>query len=543
MSTIDFPVEKAAGTSTTAPTLRWSRAIEWARVQNHDCRVYAQRPRSVAELLVDARRWQGRPFLISGERRMTFDEHEQAVGRVARLLQRHGVVAGDRVMLLAFNRREWVVAFWAIQTIGATAVLGNALWGTEESANAIALSRPALLVSDRAAPASGNASVSHLGMEEVGQAIDSDDRVPLELCPVSEDDIAIIMFSSGTTGQAKGVVMTHRSVVANIQNVLILTNRLPNEIDPSRPGTISLLTMPLFHLAGIQISFSTLLTGGALVLMEGRFEAEKALQLIEREKIRVWGGVPTMIARVISHPAFSDYDTSSLRSIPMGGAAISVELRGRIQQAFPAIKKRVGSLYGLTEAGGVLAAGSEADIASRPGCVGKPLPVVELRIDAPDATGAGEVMARTPTATNGYLGETSPMMDPDGWIRTGDLGYLDEDNRLYITGRSKDVIIRGGENIAAVHVEQCLMQHAAVLECAVVPLAHADLGEEVGAAIVVKAGMTVTIEQLQQHAAAHLGKFQIPSRWQLQRASLPLNASGKIQKKEIISTWEDGRLD
>jgi long-chain acyl-CoA synthetase len=331
-------------------------------------------------------------------------------------------------------------------------------------------------------------------------------------------------------------MMSHRGVVANIQNLLVLTGRMPSELPAGQPGTVSLLTVPLFHLSGVQISFSTLLSGGKLVFLEGRFDADAVLRLIERERVRVWGSIPTMVSRVLEHPPLASYDTSSLRSIPMGGAAISADLRDKLRAAFPGVKKSVGSLYGLTEAGGVLAAGSARDVDGRPGCVGKPLPVVEIRIAAPDAAGNGEILARTPTVTLGYWGDPTPVTDAEGWVRTGDLGRC-EDGYLYLTGRSKDIIIRGGENIACAHVEQCLQGHPDVQEVAVIPLPHADLGEEVAAVVVLREGADTRVDALRAHATAHLGKFQVPSRWWLRREALPVNATGKIDKRALPREW------
>jgi long-chain acyl-CoA synthetase len=201
------------------------------------------------------------------------------------------------------------------------------------------------------------------------------------------------------------------------------------------------------------------------------------------------------------------------------------------------VKNRVGSLYGLTEAGGVLAAGSGGDVAGRPGCVGRALPVVELRIASPDAVGIGEIQARTPTSTGGYLGEREPIADADGWISSGDLGRLDADGWLYVTGRSKDVIIRGGENVAAVHVEDCLLGHPDVLEAAVVALPDPDLGEDIGAAVVLRRGAEVRIEELAAHARARLARFEVPGAWWVRRASLPLGPSGKVLRREVRREW------
>ncbi|WP_256354293.1 class I adenylate-forming enzyme family protein [Variovorax sp. dw_308] len=519
------------------PRQRWGRSVEAGVVAGHPCRVYAQRPRSLSELLHDARRWGTRPFVIEGERRLGFAAFEAAVHRVAGHLHARGIRQGDRVVLLGYNSVEWLASFWAVQLLGGVAVLANAWWGDDETRTALALIEPAAVLTDRSGAHAIDERFHPIDLRALRAIVDSSEQVAQPPTPpVGEDDIAIIMFSSGTTGAAKGVMMSHRGVVANIQNLLVLTGRLPSELPIDKPGTVSLLSVPLFHLAGIQISFSTLLSGGALVFLEGRFDPAEVLGLIQREKVRVWGSIPTMVSRVVDFEDFDAFDTSSLRSIPMGGAAISAKLRAKVQRAFPATKKSVGSLYGLTEAGGVLAAGSADDVKGRPGCVGRALPVVELRIDAPDAGGIGEILARTPTLTSGYWRDATPIADAEGWVKTGDLGRIEGDH-LYVVGRSKDIIIRGGENIACAHVEHALLAHPSVREAAVVPLAHADLGEEVGAVVVLRDDMPVTVEQLREHALANLGKFEVPSRWWLHDGPLPTNATGKILKRDLPKRW------
>lgn len=524
-----------AVTLDTAP--RWGTLIEQGTVNGHPCRVYAQRPRALAELLLDAQRWADRPLIVQGTRRLTGAEHAAAVARVAQALRAQGARAGQRIVLLGYNQVEWLVAFWALQCIGATAVLGNAWWSDEEAAAAIAQVAPSMVLTDRPLTRALPADPVRLQFTDIRAAIEQAASTPLLVAPVNEDAHAVVIFSSGTTGQAKGVAMSHRSVIANIQNLLLLTSRLPSELPASHPGTVSLLTMPLFHLAGIQISFMTLLSGGTLVFLDGRFDPVEALTLIERERVRAWGSVPTMVSRVIQHEDFARYDTSSVSSIPMGGAAIPHELRAEVQRAFPKTRKRVGSMYGLTEAGGVLAAGSGSDLEGRPNCVGKPLPAVEIRIRNANAEGVGEIVARTPTATSGYLGDATPICDADGWILSGDLGRFDDEGFLYVVGRLKDTIIRGGENVASVHVERCLRTHPAVLEVAVVPMPHHDLGEEVCAAVVLREGAQASVEELRAHAAGQLARFEVPSRWWLTHEPLPTNASGKVVKREVIQNW------
>jgi long-chain acyl-CoA synthetase len=359
----------------------------------------------------------------------------------------------------------------------------------------------------------------------------------LPVWPEDEDALAIIMFSSGTTGAPKGVLMSQRSVVANIHNVLVLTGRLPTELPDDHRGTVSLLSVPLFHLAGIQVCSSTLLSGGRIIFLEGKFDAGQVLDLIEREHVRAWGSIPTMVSRVLDHPDFDRTDTSSVRSIPMGGSAVPAELRERIAARFSGVKSGGSSLYGLTEAGGVLAAGSGKDVADRPGCVGRALPVVELRISQPNSEGEGEIQARTPTATGGYLGDPTGVVDEEGWISTGDLGRIDEDGWLYLTGRLKDIIIRGGENIASANVENAVQTHPDVLEVAVVALPHADLGEEVGAAVVLRPESVVTLEDLAAHASGHLAAYERPTKWWRREEALPTNPTGKILRREVREEW------
>ena len=268
------------------------------------------------------------------------------------------------------------------------------------------------------------------------------------------------------------------------------------------------------------------------MFLSGKFDAVEALQLIESERITVWGGVPTTVRRVVSHPDVHKYDLSSLRTVGLGGAPVPPELPELIREAFPNARKGVSQVYGMTETCGFIATASGSELLERPGTTGRPFPVVEVVIRNPDQHGIGEIVARGPSIMLGYVGDPpGSAVDADGFFATGDLGRMDSDGFLYVTGRSKDVIIRGGENIAAPHVESVLGTHPAVAEAVAVALPHDDLGEEVGAVVVTRS--PVTEEELRAYLRDKLAYFEVPSQWWIRSEELPTTAYGKPDKKAL----------
>ena len=538
MSGLDRPDGLAEGSA-------WGRDVTVETVAGHPCRVYAHRRRAVAELLLDLERWPDRECLVQGEARLSYREFVQRVLTVSGQLEELGVGEGDRVLLLGYNSIEWLVAFFAAHVCHAIVVLGNAWWSTSEVAHACRVTTPKLTITDQTllgrVPADLNVlptnQLAHPGSAHPGSAY-LPASADLRRAGASEDDPAIIIFTSGTTGAPKGVVLSNRAVIANLHNLLLRTGRLPSELDDLHEGTVNLMGLPLFHIGGLQSTVSALLSGGRIVFLERGFDPAAVLGLIERERVRFWGAVPTMVRRVLDAPSFEGRDLTSIRSLTITGSMVEPELMERARRAFPNATKRVGSVYGLTEAGGILTAASGRDIAEHPGCVGKPLPVVELLIDAPNADGIGEVIARSPSMMSGYWSDDSPSgLDEHGWLRTGDLGRLDADGFLYITGRSKDIIIRGGENIAAAHVEACLLRHPDVAEVAVLGLPDSDLGEEVAAAVVPRPGAAFDLNALKAFAADNLAAFERPSRWWIRANPLQVNGVGKIAKAQLKTEW------
>jgi long-chain acyl-CoA synthetase len=279
------------------------------------------------------------------------------------------------------------------------------------------------------------------------------------------------------------------------------------------------------------------------VFTEGRFDPERVVDLLDREQVAVWSTVPTMVSRVMDwmeekgHPGLG-----CLRTVGLGGSPVGMQLRRKVPRWFPNASRGLSVTYGLSEGGGVLVTAAGKELLNRPGAVGKPLKVVTLRIDEPDESGCGEIMVRGPSVMLGYWPDPDHPDDvgpvtPDRWLHTGDIGRLDEDGYLYITDRSKDIVIRGGENIATPNVENRLMEHPAVREVAVIGLPHEHLGEEVAAVVVLAEGNQTSPDELAAFAAENLAYFEVPTQWEIRYEALPQNATGKILKRRLRDAW------
>jgi long-chain acyl-CoA synthetase len=503
--------------------------------------VYEPRRTDAADLLDDVRHWDDRVHLVRGSQRMTYTELLDLVPRAATVLGDHGVGPGDRVMLLAFNSVDWIVAFWATLSAGAVIVLANPWWSEAELRHALGVVDVNLLLADPRSAKLVPDGVPLLEVEELAASAADPGVAPRPRpAPAGEDEPAIILFTSGTSGPPKGAVLPHRSVIALQHTLLHVTRQLPHALTGEAPREVSLQSGPLFHIGGVQALVRQLLIGGTLVFPAGKFDPTEALDLIEAEGVNRWGGVPTMVSRVLNDPSIDGRDLSTVRAISLGGAPVLPELVTRVKARFPNVERGVSQVYGLSEAGGTITAASGRDLSERPGTAGRPLPVVELRIERPDEQGTGEVVARTPTQMLGYWGQSSDdAIDVDGWVHTGDLGHIDADGYLFITGRLKDLIIRGGENIASTHVEDVLLKHPEVREVAVCGRPDPDLGEIVAAAVVLDPASTVTVAELRSFAAEHLAYFEIPTDWWLRTEPLPANDVGKVRKRDLLSDWPE----
>jgi acyl-CoA synthetase (AMP-forming)/AMP-acid ligase II len=518
-----------AGTSVAA---RWGTEVETVEYGGIPYRVYAERPRDIADMLAFAERWGDRPHIVQGGRVMTFAELTGTVRAKAAELTDLRLTRGDRVVLLGFNSPEWVVNFWAVVAVGAVPVLANAWWSREELSDALDLVEPALVLADgRAvdklppgcptAPWGVPGTAAEVVAPQAGTA------------PAGgEDDPAAIIFTSGTSGRPKAVLLAHRSLLSGLHMLLHITKRLPHEVTDAHGGT-ALHTGPMFHIGGIQTLMRSVVLGDTLVMPRGKFDPAEALQLIETWRVARWSAVPTMVSRVLEHPDVQTRDVRTLRSLTVGGTPITGDFLAQLKVGFPGVQPRVATGYGLTENGGQATAASGQDTTDHPGCSGRALPCVELRTQPVEDYDDGEILVRSPTQMLGYVGTAESPVDEQGWLHTGDLGRVDDEGFLWITGRSKDMIIRGGENISPASVEEVLNGLSTVTECVVFGVPDKDLGEEVMA--VVSVNTDETPESLRRQVAARLASFAVPSRWELVREALPVNHSGKIDKPAIAA--------
>jgi long-chain acyl-CoA synthetase len=534
--------------------------------------VYKERMRSLRDIPALAMaRGDDDICIVYGDRRIGFSTFVQTANSVSNGLAAAGVGHGDRVAILAQNCPEWALTFWATVDLGGILAGLNGWWKTDEIVYGLQDSGAKVLVADRKRVERITADLDECPELELVYLIDcdpadvglgDDERVhrfdeltgaptaEMPTTPIDEDDPAVILYTSGTTGRPKGAISTHRSMIANLQNTLFTSvfGAMVSgaELLPSGGGqAASLFTSPLFHVSGLHSGLVVgLLAGIRIVMLEGKFEPLKALELIQDEQIGIWATVPTMVWRVCEHPARHDYDTSSVRTVAFGGSPSAEELQRMVRDTFPNVKGG-SNAYGLTETSSVATVLSPQEAEDRPNSVGRPVPTVRLKIvDALDKelpTGeAGEVLITGPTLMAGYWGKPEATEESirDGWLHTGDIGYVDDEGYLFITDRKKDMIIRGGENIYCVEIENRLVNHPEVLDAAVIGVPHPELGEEVKAIVQVEPGSSLDDDGVRHWVAETLAGFKVPTYVEIRTDKLPRNASGKLLKNALRGVGE-----
>jgi long-chain acyl-CoA synthetase len=474
------------------------------------------------------------------DRSYTNLEELQQAGRLSRILTERGVIPGDRVVVLMPNSPDLTASFHAIWTIGAVISPVMPQWTAAEvghilknSGASVVLTVPALAARVRDA-SHGIGTLKHrlvFGETDIGgmQNISPEmtDAGSIET-PVhrSPDDLAMLLYTSGTTARPKGVMITHGNVAAAVD--------MASQLNPDLPRYPMLHVLPLTHVFGLVMLRLANRWGCASVLLP-QFDPVKIFQTIERYQVGYMPVVPTMLVYLLNHPERTKFNLSSLYRITIGGAALPEKLRLDFQKAFPC---RVDQGYGLSESVAIAAAYDDHE-PYRPGSAGRPEPGVEIRIlddqNQPVPRGCtGEICLLGANITPGYWQDSAATREAfqGGWFHTGDVGYLDEDGYLHVTDRKKDLIIKGGENISPREIEEALYLHPAVAEAAVVGIPDAVFGEEICAVIQLKPGRDAGDEDIRRHLAQHVTKFKAPQRVVFQPV-LPKNSVGKIQKRAI----------
>ncbi|WP_334160925.1 class I adenylate-forming enzyme family protein [Phenylobacterium sp.] len=554
----------------TAPGARFE--IEEKVIRGIPTRVWKNAPPTLRDVFLNGRAFGEREFMVYEDDRVTYEAFARATIRLARQLQADGVRKGDRVAVIMRNLPEWPVAFFAGILAGAIVTPLNAWWTGAELEYGLADSgtKVALVDDERlerilphldACPELARVYVARLKAEAGDARVRPLDEVvgpvsgwsgladlPPPDVPLEADDDATILYTSGTTGKPKGALGTHRNMTSNIgaggisaaRNFLRAGEPLP-ESDPHKlPQRCTLLVVPLFHATGLSATLGPSMNAGGKLVFMRRFEAEAAMQLIEREKVNATGGVPTIAWQIIEHPNRTKYDLSSLQAVTYGGAPSAPELVRKIAEVFPG--SQPGNGWGMTETTATFTSHMGRDYLARPDSAGPAAPVGEMQVRDPAdgtavlPTGAvGELWVKGPQVVKGYWNKPDATAETfvDGWLRTGDLARLDEEGFLFVIDRAKDMLIRGGENIYCVEVENVLYDHPDVMDAAIVGAPHKTLGEEPAAVVHLRPGGSATEAELRDSVRARLAAFKVPVKVAFWPEPLPRNANGKILKTEL----------
>ncbi len=549
-------------------------------------RVFAAAPptmRAVWELTA-ATRTQDRTltYVVYEDERYSYADIAADVRSLAHQLKdQFNVQPGDRVAIAMRNYPEWVTAYWATLCIGAAAVGMNAWWTPTEMEYGLADSRPKVLIADderlervnpglaglrATAPLDvirvrSNRTDGELANSHAWSSIVNRDTAPAELPAVTIDpnDDACIFYTSGTTGFPKGAQLTHRGCVNNIWNIVFwataanaaLSSLNPTNAPPAptpgavNPQSVYMAPTPLFHVtANNCILHPGTLAGGRLVFTY-KWDAARAIELIERERVTNFSGVPTMARELISHPDWQTRDTSSVVGLSGGGAAVQPDLVEKIQRTLEG-QGTPGTGYGLTETHGIITANGNAFFLEKPASCGPVMPTFDAQLRDDDgnvvpsgseetAHNTGVLWVRGPGVIKGYLNrlEATAEAIQDGWFNTGDIARIDGDGFLYIVDRAKDMVLRGGENVYCSEVEIAIYAHPDVVEAAVFGIPDERLGEEVAVGVLLKPGSSLDAAGLQTFLKEKLASYKIPARIWFLDAPIPRNASGKLVKREL----------
>jgi long-chain acyl-CoA synthetase len=485
-------------------------------------------------LIAAVKRHPDRPALRLDETVTTYAEFDEATARVAGLLLERGLEPGDRVGIMLPNVPEFAIAYYGVLRAGGVVVPMNVLLKQREVAFYLSDAQAELIfawhaMADEAIDGAAQAGADCIVVEpaEFGRLLASTEPAG-EIADRAADDTAIILYTSGTTGKPKGAELTHANLSVNADVSRLLFSLEPDDV--------VLGALPLFHAFGQTCALNAAVAAGASLTLIPRFDAGHALEVIEQHRVTVFEGVPTMYAALLHDPERERFDVSTLRVCVSGGAALPVELLREFERIFDCV---ILEGYGLSETSPV-ACFNHPDRERKPGSIGTPVEGVEMKLvdlhrrdSGPGEE--GEIAIRGHNVMKGYWNRpeaTAEAIDEDGWFYSGDIARIDSDGRYFIVDRKKDLIIRGGYNVYPREIEEVLYEHPAVREAAVVGIPHADLGEEVAAAVALRPGMRVTESEIREFVKANVAAYKYPRRvWFVDE--LPKGPTGKVLKREI----------
>jgi len=517
---------------------------------------YKNAPTTLVEAMAVARDHGDKEFLIYENERRSFNDLMDEADALAAALQARGVRPGERVACAMRNYPEWFTVFIAVTTVGAVIVPINS-WGQPSDIAYTVEDSGARLVFCDQQRYDGCAEIfqSHGIDAIIARPAKESDPLSLDAfmaefrgkvpAPVAmdTDDLAMIMYTSGTSGKPKGAASTHRAICQALYNMecaaiaaaMSNSEKVGAMLEKGYEPT-SLLAVPLFHVSGCHAQFLPSLRGGRRIVMMYKWDVDQALEAIEKERVTGISAAPSMVLDLLDSPQFGQADTSSLSSVGIGGAATPPKVAKLLEEKVP--QNFSGTGWGMTETNAQGASLTGKAFGFKPGSAGFPHPIVELRIcdedgERLDDNETGEIWVRSVANIKEYWHRPEANAEEfrDGWLKSGDIGYLDEDGFLFLADRAKDLIIRGGENIYPVEIENELIEHDAVKEVAAIGLPHERLGEEV--AVVVHVHGAITEQELVDFAKQRLASYKVPTRVIFTDMPLPRNPSNKLMKPVI----------
>lgn len=555
-------------------------AMEETTIFGRPARIFPMAPPNLRAVWEGSAGYGELTYIVYEDEHYTYAEiHRQVRALAHYLATEHGIKEGDRVALSMRNYPEWVVTYWAVISLGATLVGMNAWWISSEMEYALRETQPTIVIVDeerleRLLPILDSLRQDHPlavvatriagewpdGVIQWSSIVEREAPDTLPEATIKPEDDATIFFTSGTTGQPKGAQITHIGSITNLMNLIFMTSvagaadakmaasaangeaPVTAEEQPATP--VYLASTPLFHVTALNCLLHPVTVAGATVVLMYRWDAGRALELIEREKVTNLSGVPTMSREVLTHPDWSKRDTSSLTGMSGGGAPVPPDLVDKIGSSISEGAATTG--YGLTETSGIVTANAAGSYVAKPASCGPVVPTLDAKLvdelgnDLPkDPNTVGQLWVRGPVVIKGYFKRPDATDEAivDGWFDTGDVARIDEDGFVYIVDRAKDMVLRGGENIYSSEVEAAIYEHDDVAEVAVFGIPDERLGEIVAAVIVPTPGADLDIEELKAFVAERLARHKIPEAITLRTEPLPVNANGKFLKRQLRSEY------